>query len=94
MYLENVSKHILGRHDEQNAHTSTIDVEGISKVHHPVLRSSSSDGLMNLGPLSDEISELLRFGGRPTSEFDGVSAKLDSPLDDVAISLFVAEDVP
>ena len=28
------------------------------------------------------------------SEFDGVSAKLDSPLDDMAIGLFVVEDVP
>ena len=28
MYLENISELILGRRDEQNAHTSTIDVEG------------------------------------------------------------------
>ena len=36
----------------------------------------------------------LRLDGRPASEFDGVSAKLDNPLDDVAIGLFVAENVP
>ena len=94
MYPENVSELILGRHDEQNAHTSTIDVEGAFEVHHPMLRASSGEGLLDLGPLSDEISKCLRLDGRPASEFDGVSAKLDSPLDDAAIGLFVAEDVP
>jgi len=59
-----------------------------------VLGASSGDGLLDLGPLSDEISERLSLDGRPASQFDGVSAKLDSPLDDVAIGLFVAEDVP
>ena len=49
---------------------------------------------MDLGPLSDEISERLRLEGRPAFEFDEVSAELDSPLDDVAIGLFVAENVP
>ena len=49
---------------------------------------------MDLGPLSDEISERLRLDGRPASEFDGVSAELDSPLDDAAVGLFVAENVP
>ena len=49
---------------------------------------------MDLGPLSDEISERLRLDGRPASKFDGVSAELDSPLDDAAIGLFVVENVP
>ena len=53
MYSENISEFILGRHNEQNASTSTI------KVHHPVLGASSGDGLLDLGPLSDEISERL-----------------------------------
>ena len=52
-----------------------------------MLGAGSSDGLLNLGPLSDEISEHLRLDGRPTSKFD-------SPLDDAAIGLFVAENVP
>ena len=94
MYLENVSELILGRHDEQNARASTVDVEGTVEVHHPVLRASSGNGLLNLGPLSDEISKRLRLDGRPTSKFDGVSAELDSPLDDAAVGLFVAENVP
>ena len=94
MYSENVSELILGRHNEQNAHTSIIDVEGTVKVHHPVLGASSGDGLLNLGPLNDEIDKRLRLDGRPASKFDGVSAELDSPLDDVAIGLFVAENVP
>ena len=59
MYSENVSELILGRRDEQNARTSTTDVESTIKVHHPVLRASSGDGLLDLGPLSDEVSELL-----------------------------------
>ena len=59
-----------------------------------MLGASSGDGRLNLGPLSDEISERLRLDGRPASEFDGVSAKLDSPLDDMAVGLFIAEDVP
>ena len=93
MYSENISEFILGRCYEQNACTSIIDVEGAIEVHHPVLRASSGDGLLNLGPLGDEISKYLRLDGRPTSEFNGVSAELDSPLDDVAIGLFVAENV-
>ena len=49
---------------------------------------------MDLGPLSDEISKRLRLDCRPASKFSGVSAELDSPLDDAAIGLFVMEDVP
>ena len=49
---------------------------------------------MDLGPLSDEISKHLRLDGRPTSEFNGVSAELNSPLDDMAVGLFVVENVP
>ena len=59
MYPENVSKLILGRRDEQNARTSTIDVESTIKVHHPVLGASSGDGLLDIGPLNDEINECL-----------------------------------
>jgi len=94
VYLENVSELILGRHDEQNARTSTIDVESAIKVHHPMLGTSSGDRLLNLSPLSDEISKRLRLDGRPASEFNGVSAELDNPLDDPAVGLFVAKNVP
>ena len=59
-----------------------------------MLGASSVDGLLDLGPLSDEIGKRLRLDGRSTSEFDGVSAELDSPLDDVAVGLFIAENVP
>ena len=59
VYPENVLELILGRCNEQNASTSTVDVEGTVKVHHPLLGASSSDGLLDLGPLSDEINERL-----------------------------------
>ena len=59
-----------------------------------MLRAGGSDGLLDLSPLSDEISKRLRLDRRPASEFNGVSAKLNSPLDDMAVGLFVAEDVP
>ena len=59
-----------------------------------MLGASSGDGLLDLGPLSNEITERLRLDGRSASEFDGVSVELDSPLDDVAISLFLAEKFP
>ena len=59
-----------------------------------MLEAGSGDGILNLGPLSDEISERLRLDGRPTSEFNGVSVELDSPLDDTAVGLLVVEDVP
>ena len=59
VYPENVSELILGRCNEQNARTSTVDVEGAIKIHHPVLEASSGDGLLDLGPLSDEESERL-----------------------------------
>ena len=94
MYSENVSELILGWHNKQNAHTSIVDVEGAIEVHHPVLRAGGSDGLLDLSPLSDEISKRLRLDRRPTSEFNGVSAELHNPLDDTAVGLFVVEDVP
>ena len=59
MYPKNVSELILGQRDEHNAHASTIDVESIVKVHHPVLEASSGDGLLDLGPLNDKVSECL-----------------------------------
>ena len=59
MYAENVSKLILVRRNEQNASTNTVDVESAVKVHHLVLRASSGDGLLDLGPLSDEVSQHL-----------------------------------
>ena len=94
MYSENILKIILGRLDEQNACTSTVDVESAIKVHHPVLEASSGDGFLNLSPLSDKISKRLRLDGRPASEFDGVSVELDNPLDDAAVGLFITENVP
>ena len=94
MYPKNISELIISRRNEQNACTSTIDVEGTVEVHHLVLGASGGDGLLNLSPLSDEISERLKLDGRPASEFDGVSAELKRPLDDAAIGLFVAENVP
>ena len=59
MYSKNISELILGRRNEQNASTSTIDVEGTVEVHHPVLGACSGDGLLDLGPLSDKVSERL-----------------------------------
>ena len=61
MYSENVSELILGRRNEQNASTSTstVDVESAIEVHHPVLGASSGDGLFDLGPLSNKVSERL-----------------------------------
>ena len=59
-----------------------------------MLGASSRDGLLDLGPLSDEVNECLQLNGRRASEFYGVSAELDSPLDDTAIGFFVAGDIP
>ena len=59
-----------------------------------MLGASSSDGLLDLGQLSDEISKRLRLDRRPASKFNSVSAELDSLLDDMAIGFFVMEDVP
>ena len=56
MNSENVSELMLGRRNEQNASTNSIDVEGAVEVHHPVLEASCGDGLLDLGPLSDEVS--------------------------------------
>ena len=93
-YSENVSELILGQHNKHNARTSIIDIEGAIEVHHPVLGAGGGDGLLDLGPLNDEISKRLRLDGRPASEFNGVCVELDRPLDDTAIGLFVVEDVP
>ena len=57
--LENISKLILGQCNEQNARTSTVDVEGTIEVHHLVFGAGSGDRLLDLSPLSDEISERL-----------------------------------
>ena len=94
MNSEDVSELVLSRSNKQNAGTSTVDVEGTVEIHHPVLEASSSDRLLDLDPLSDEISKRLRLDGRPASEFNGVNVELDIPLDDTAVGLFVAENVP
>ena len=59
MYAENISELILGQHNEQNARSSTVDVKGVVEVHQPMLGASGSDRLLDLSPLSDEISERL-----------------------------------
>ena len=59
MYSENISELVFGRCNEQNACTSTIDVKGTVEVHHPVLGAGGGDGLLDLGPLSNEISKRL-----------------------------------
>ena len=59
-----------------------------------MLGAGGGNGLLDLGPLNDEISKRLRLDHRPASEFNGVSAELDNPLDDMAVGLFIAEDVP
>ena len=59
-----------------------------------MLGVGGGDGLLDLVQFSDKVSERLRLDGRPTSEFDGVSVKLNRPLDDAAVGLFVAEDIP
>ena len=59
VYSENVPELILGRRNEQNARSNTIDVKGAIEVHHPMLGASGSDRLLDLSPLSDEISEHL-----------------------------------
>ena len=59
-----------------------------------MLGAGGSDGLLDLGPLSDEISKRLRLDGWPASEFNGVSIELDNPLNDMAVGLFVVENVP
>ena len=70
LYPENVSEFILGRHNEQNAHTSTVDVEGAVEVHHLMLGRGGGDGLLDLGPFSDEINKRLRLDRRPASKFN------------------------
>ena len=59
MNSENITELVLSWSDEQNTGTSTVDVEGAVKIHYPVLEASSGDGLLDLGPLSDEVSQRL-----------------------------------
>ena len=59
-----------------------------------MLGAGGGDGLLDLVPFSDKVSERLRLDGRPTSEFNGVGAELNSPLDDMAVGLIVVENVP
>ena len=59
VYTENITEFILGRRNEQNSRTSTIDVKGAVKIHHPVLEANGGNGFLDLGPLSDEISKRL-----------------------------------
>ena len=59
MNSEDVSELVLSPSNKQNAGTSTVDVEGAIKIHYPVLGASSGDGLLDLGPLSDEVSQRL-----------------------------------
>ena len=58
------------------------------------IETSNGDGLLDLSPLSDEVSQRLGLNSRTASEFYGVSAELDCPLDDTAIGLFVTKNIP
>ena len=59
MNSEDVSELVLSRSNKQNANASTVDVEGTVEIHDLVLGASGGDGLLDLGPLNDEISEHL-----------------------------------
>ena len=58
-----------------------------------MLGASSGDGLLDLGPLSDEVNQRLRLNGRSAPEFDGISAELDCPFDDAAAGFLIVENV-
>ena len=59
MNLEDVSELVLSQSNKQNVGASTVDVEGTVEIHYPVLGASSEDGLLDLGPLSNKVSECL-----------------------------------
>ena len=59
MNSEDVSKLVLSWSKKQNAYASTIDVEGAIEIHHLVLGASNGDGLLDLGPFSDEVNKRL-----------------------------------
>ena len=59
MNSEDILELVLSWSNKQNADASTVDVEGAVKIHYPVLGASSGDGLLDLGPLSDEVSQRL-----------------------------------
>ena len=59
MNSENVLKLVLSQSNKQNSSASTIDVEGTVEIHYPVLGASGRDGLLDLGPFSDEVSQRL-----------------------------------
>ena len=59
MNSEDVTEPVLSWSNKQNAGASTVDVEGAVEIHYPVLGASSGDGLLDLSPLSDEISQRL-----------------------------------
>ena len=93
MNSEDVSELVLSRSNKQNVGASTVDVEGTVEIHYLVLGVNNRDGLLVLGPLSNEVSHRLQLNGRPAPKFNGISAKLDCPLDDAAVGLFVTEHV-
>ena len=59
MNSEDVTELFLGRSNKQDAGASVVDIEGTVEVHHPMLGAISGDGLLDLGPLSNEVSERL-----------------------------------
>ena len=56
MNSEDISELVHSWSNKQNTSASAVDVEGTIEVHHPVLGTSSGDGLLDLGPLSDKVS--------------------------------------
>ena len=65
MNLEDVSELVLSQSNKQNVGANTIDLEDAVEIHYLVLEASSGEGLLDLSPLSDEVSQRLRLNGRP-----------------------------
>ena len=59
MNSEDVSELVLSQSNKQNADASTVDAEGAIEIHYLVLGESSGDGLLDLDPLSDKVSQRL-----------------------------------
>jgi hypothetical protein len=58
-----------------------------------MLEEINRDRLLDLCPLGDEVRKHLRLNSGSAPELDGVCAKFDHPLNDVAIGFLVVKDV-
>ena len=67
---QNIAKCFLGWSDEVYSKARAVDIVDTIKKHCPVLMLCARDGLIELRPFTNEVSESLRLDGGSATELE------------------------